>query len=149
MNEIQVLPPSPADDRIRIAPYRAVYSQPGLDRYAMEAVPPIHIIVNNGRVTLDGAVGSRVDKQLAYTQAMSVPGVFSATNNLPFWIDRPSVCLPRRPLPIGQILRFDRFTGRLPAVPLSPAGANVIGARSNPRPFCTGVVPRLLTRRDP
>ncbi|HXS93953.1 MAG TPA: BON domain-containing protein [Candidatus Limnocylindrales bacterium] len=82
VNNIQVLPPSPADDRIRMATYRAVYGLPGLDRYALEAVPPIHIIVNNGRVTLDGVVSNQTDKNLAYTQALSVPGVFSVTNNL-------------------------------------------------------------------
>lgn len=81
-NEIQVLPLSPNDDRIRRAEYRAIYSQPALNQYALRAVPPIHIIVNNGRVTLDGAVAREADKNVAGVQANSVPGVFSVTNNL-------------------------------------------------------------------
>lgn len=81
-NEIQVLPLSPIDDRIRLAEYRAIFSQPGLDRYAMQAVPPIHIIVNNGHVTLEGVVASQADKNLAGVKANGVSGVFSVDNNL-------------------------------------------------------------------
>jgi osmotically-inducible protein OsmY len=81
-NEIQVLPLSPMDDRIRIAAYRAIYGQPGLDRYAMQAVPPIHIIVNNGKVTLEGVVANQGDKDMANVRANTVSGVFSVTNNL-------------------------------------------------------------------
>ena len=81
-NQIQVLPLSSMDDRIRLATYRAIYSQPGLDRYALQAVPPIHIIVDNGKVTLEGVVNSQADKDRANIQANSVAGVFSVTNNL-------------------------------------------------------------------
>ncbi len=81
-NQIEVLPTSPNDDRIRIAIYRAVYGQPSLQRYSMQAVPPIHIIVKNGNVTLEGAVGNEGDKNIANIQAKGVPGVFSVTNNL-------------------------------------------------------------------
>ena len=81
-NEIQVLPLSSMDDRIRIATYRAIFSQPGLDRYAMQAVPPIHIIVDNGKVTLEGVVANQGDKDRAGIQANGVSGVFSVTNNL-------------------------------------------------------------------
>jgi hyperosmotically inducible periplasmic protein len=81
-NQIQVLPPSPQDDRIRIAEYRAIYGQTGLDRYALQAVPPIHIIVNSGRVTLEGVVANKGDKDMANVRANSVSGVFSVTNNL-------------------------------------------------------------------
>lgn len=81
-NQIEVLPNSPNDDRIRIATYRAVYSKPGLDRYALRAVPPIHIIVKNGEVTLMGVVASETDKNLAGIMANGVPGVFKVTNNL-------------------------------------------------------------------
>ncbi len=56
-NQIQVLPLSDMDDRIRMAEYRAIYSEPALNRYALQAVPSIHIIVDNGKVTLVGAVG--------------------------------------------------------------------------------------------
>jgi hyperosmotically inducible protein len=82
VNNIQVLPLSPNDDRIRMAVYRAIYSQPALQRYGMQAVPPIHIIVNNGNVTLEGVVASEADKNIANVQANGVPGVFSVKNNL-------------------------------------------------------------------
>src|SRR5689334_5571568 len=81
-NQIEVLPLSPMDDRIRMAEYRAIYSAPGLDRYAMQAVPPIHIIVNNGKVTLEGVVANEADKNLANVKANGVPNVFSVQNNL-------------------------------------------------------------------
>lgn len=81
-NQIQVLPLSPMDDRIRMAEFRAIYSTPGLDRYGMQAVPPIHIIVDNGKVTLEGVVGTEADKNLAGVKANGVTGVFSVNNNL-------------------------------------------------------------------
>ena len=81
-NQIQVLPLSPMDDKLRIAEYRAIYGHPGLDRYAMQAVPPIHIIVDNGKVALEGVVASQGDKDLANIRANTVPGVFSVVNNL-------------------------------------------------------------------
>lgn len=82
VNNIEVLPLSPNDDRIRIAVYRAIYGQPGLDRYALQAVPPIHIIVRNGNVDLEGVVSSQADKDMANIRANGVPGVFGVTNNL-------------------------------------------------------------------
>ncbi len=81
-NDIEVLPLSPMDDRIRIAEYHAIYRQPGLEQYALRAVPTIHIIVKNGHVTLVGAVANQGDKNRAGIVANSVPGVFSVTNNL-------------------------------------------------------------------
>jgi len=81
-NQIQVLPLSPNDDRIRIATYRAIYGHAGLDRYALQAVPPIHIIVANGNVSLEGVVDSEGDKDLAGIRANTVSGVFKVTNNL-------------------------------------------------------------------
>jgi hyperosmotically inducible protein len=81
-NQIQVLPLSPNDDHIRIATYRAIYSQPGLDRYALQAVPPIHIIVANGNVTLRGVVATQADKDMAGLRANGVSGVFSVKNEL-------------------------------------------------------------------
>ena len=81
-NNIEVLPFSPNDDRIRLDAYRAIYYHPDFTRYATRASPPIHIIVNNGDVRLEGAVGSESDKNLARFRANSVPGVFSVTNNL-------------------------------------------------------------------
>ena len=81
-NEIQVLPPSFNDGHIRLAVYRAVFRSASLYRYAMGANPSIHIIVNNGNVTLDGAVSNQMDKNIANLAANSVPGVFTVTNNL-------------------------------------------------------------------
>jgi hyperosmotically inducible protein len=81
-NQIVVLPLSPMDERIRLAVYRAIYGHPGLDRYALQAVPPIHIIVDNGKVALEGVVSTQSDKDLAYIRANGVSGVFSVVNNL-------------------------------------------------------------------
>ena len=81
-NQIEVLPLSSADDAIRLATYRAIFGKPGLDRYSMQAVPPIHIIVANGKVTLEGVVASESDKNQAGIYANGVSGVFSVTNNL-------------------------------------------------------------------
>ena len=81
-NQIEVLPPSPGDDQIRRAEFRAIYGQPSLQRYAEGAVPPIHIIVKNGHVTLEGVVANEADKNVANVMANGVPNVFSVTNNL-------------------------------------------------------------------
>jgi len=81
-NKIQVLPLSPIDDGLRRAVYGAIYGHPGLDRYALQAVPPIHIIVENGKVTLEGVVATQADKDLAALRANGVSGVFSVVNNL-------------------------------------------------------------------
>jgi hyperosmotically inducible protein len=82
VNNIEVLPLSPNDDRIRRAVYSAIFSQPGLQMYSMQAVPPIHILVKNGNVTLEGVVANEGDKNLAGIKANGVPGVFSVKNNL-------------------------------------------------------------------
>jgi osmotically-inducible protein OsmY len=81
-SQIQVLPPSSADDQIRRAEFHAIYGNDALTQYALRAVPPIHIIVNGGHVTLTGVVARPMDKQIAEIQAKEVPGVFSVTNNL-------------------------------------------------------------------
>ena len=81
-NQIKVLPASPNDDRIRRAAYRAIYGNDVLSQYALRAVPPIHIIVENGNVTLEGVVARQMDKQIAEMQTKSLPGVFSVTDNL-------------------------------------------------------------------
>ncbi len=82
INNIEVLPLSPMDDRIRMAEYRAIYGFGPLQRYAMGAVPPIHIIVKNGHVTLEGVVANKGDFNMANVRANGVPGVFSVTNDL-------------------------------------------------------------------
>lgn len=104
-NQIQVLPTSPNDDRIRVGVYRRIYSQAALRKYtsgpvgfgrfpsvAVEAGgitqdPPtgyhaIHIIVKNGNVILTGVVDSKMDADIAAIQANSTPGVFSVENDL-------------------------------------------------------------------
>ena len=82
VNNIEVLPVSTNDDRIRRATYRAIYGNSVLSPYQMRAVPPIHIIVNGGKVTLEGVVARQMDKQIAGVQANGVSGVFAVTNNL-------------------------------------------------------------------
>ena len=83
INQIKVLPLSPNDDRIRIAEYRAIYGDPTIStRYGYRALPSIHIIVENGHVTLEGVVANEGDKNLIGIRANGVPGVFSVTNNL-------------------------------------------------------------------
>jgi hyperosmotically inducible protein len=81
-NEIEVLPLSPNDERLRRALFRTIYSQPPLERYALSAVPPIHIIVKNGNVTLEGVVATEADKNVAGIAAKGVGGVFSVKNDL-------------------------------------------------------------------
>jgi hyperosmotically inducible periplasmic protein len=82
INNIEVLPPSPMDDQLRLALYRAIYGYPALEKYALGVQKPIRIIVKNGRVTLEGVVDTETDKNLVTVRANSVPGVFSVTNNL-------------------------------------------------------------------
>jgi hyperosmotically inducible protein len=81
-NDIEVLPLSPMDDQLRRAVFRAIYGEAGLNRYAIQAIPSIHIIVKNGNVTLEGVVDSEMDKNLANLRANQVPNVFSVKNNL-------------------------------------------------------------------
>jgi hyperosmotically inducible protein len=82
VNQIEVLPLSRFDDQLRFATYRAIYSRPGLDRYALRAIPAIHILVKNGNITLTGVVASEGDKNLAGIIAQGIPLSFSVTNNL-------------------------------------------------------------------
>ena len=81
-NQIEVLPTSPMDDQLRRAVYHAIYGEDALWRYGMSALPSIHIIVNNGNVTLEGVVDNDTDKNLANLRASQVPNVFSVKNNL-------------------------------------------------------------------
>src|SRR5262249_18336305 len=81
-NRIEILPASFNDDRIRRQEARAIFGYDSLFRYSMGVVPPIHIIVKNGQVTLEGVVNSQADKNVAGIRANGVPGVFSVTNNL-------------------------------------------------------------------
>ena len=82
VNNIEVLPTSINDDQIRRAAYRAIYGNEVLSQYQLRAVPPIHIIVKNGHITLEGVVAREMDKTIAGMQANGVHGAFSVTNNL-------------------------------------------------------------------
>jgi len=83
INNIKVLPLSSMDDQIRRAEFRAIYGDPSIStRYGFGAIPPIHIIVDNGHVTLEGVVANQGDKNLINVRANGVPNVFSVTNNL-------------------------------------------------------------------
>src|SRR5258708_35613852 len=77
VNEIETLPLSPSDDRLRTALYRALYNfDSPLFRYATQSVPSIHIIVANGHAILKGVVDSKSDADLANLRARRVPGLF-------------------------------------------------------------------------
>ena len=82
VNNIRVLPLSTFDNRIRMAEYKSIYGFGGLYRYGLGTQPSIHIIVDNGHVTLVGVVDNQGDKNLANIRANTVFGVFSVTNNL-------------------------------------------------------------------
>ena len=82
VNQIEVLPLSPNDDRIRRDTYMALVRQAQLQKYFMQAVPPIRIIVKNGNVTLEGVVANKGDSDIAKITSNGVQGVFSVTNNL-------------------------------------------------------------------
>jgi hyperosmotically inducible protein len=81
VNDIKVLPLSPFDNSIRRAEYRDIYRTAGFEKYAIRAFPPIHIIVENGNVTLVGVVADKMDKDLAGIRA-NEPNVFHVTNDL-------------------------------------------------------------------
>jgi hyperosmotically inducible protein len=81
-NQIEVLPPSPMDDRLRVRLYRTIYGYPSLEKYALGVQKPIRIIVKNGNVTLEGVVDNEGDKNIAGIRANGVSGIFSVTNNL-------------------------------------------------------------------
>jgi len=82
VNDVTVLPVSIFDDSIRVRTARAIYRDSVLGRYASDPVHPIRIVVDNGHVTLYGAVQSAMDKNIAGIRASSVPGAFSVENKL-------------------------------------------------------------------
>jgi hyperosmotically inducible protein len=82
-NEIKVLPLSPMDNRLRFQVARAVYGDPVLSRYGLQSVPPIHVIVDNGHVTLEGVVSTEMEKNVAGIRASGAGLSFGpVTNNL-------------------------------------------------------------------
>lgn len=82
VDNIEVAPVSPMDDRLRIAEARAIYGAPQLNKYAIDPAKPIRITVVHGNVTLSGAVDNQADKDIANIRANQVPGVFKVINNL-------------------------------------------------------------------
>lgn len=81
-NQIEILPASFNDDRIRRRVASAVFNDPRLFNYGIQSVPPIHIIVKNGHVNLVGTVRTQAEKDDAFIRANGVSGVFSVENNL-------------------------------------------------------------------
>jgi hyperosmotically inducible periplasmic protein len=81
VNRITVLPVSMFDDELRFRIARAIYGNSNFWNYGSMVNPPIHIIVENGHVTLDGVVNSNTDRMLARSIASSF-GAFSVTNDL-------------------------------------------------------------------
>jgi hyperosmotically inducible protein len=81
-NQIEVLPPSSMDDRLRIALFQSIYGFPSLQKYDLGTIKPIRIIVKSGHVSLEGVVDNQGDKDTAGIRANSVPGIFSVKNNL-------------------------------------------------------------------
>ncbi|WP_263410147.1 BON domain-containing protein [Terriglobus tenax] len=82
VDNIEVAPLSPNDDRIRLAVARSVYGFPSLNKYAIDPAKPIRIVVVNGNVTLAGVVDNQADKDAAGIRANGVSGVFKVTNDL-------------------------------------------------------------------
>jgi hyperosmotically inducible protein len=80
-NQVTVLPVSPFDDELRFRIARAIYGNSNFWTYGAMANPPIHVIVEGGRVTLEGVVNSNIDRLLARSLASGF-GAFSVTNNL-------------------------------------------------------------------
>jgi hypothetical protein len=81
-NELKVAPLSPFDDRIRLQVARAIFRDPALSVYANQPVPPIHILVDNGHVTLEGVVRTPMEKEIAGIRANTAMSFGMATNNL-------------------------------------------------------------------
>ncbi len=88
-NDLKVLPFSSFDDRLRLQVARAIYGDATLSRYALGAVPAIHIIVDNGHVTLTGQVNNETEKQIAGIRAAGAGlGFGPVINNLS--VERPA-----------------------------------------------------------
>ena len=81
-NDIKVLPLSNFDDRLRLQVARAIYRDPVFSRYAIQAIPPIHIIVENGHVTLTGVVNNEFERNVAGIRASSSTSFGPVINKL-------------------------------------------------------------------
>jgi len=82
INNIEILPLSLMDDSLRLRAYRAIFSEPGFEKYRIQVAKPIRIIVRNGNITLYGMVATKLDKQVAMLAVRNVPFAFSVTDNL-------------------------------------------------------------------
>jgi len=83
INQIEVLPLSPNDDRIRRAVFRELFNfNSPLFRYGQQPIPPIHIIVSRGKLVLKGVVANKGDRDIANIRARGVPGIFEVRNDL-------------------------------------------------------------------
>jgi hyperosmotically inducible protein len=81
-NNLEVLPTSEYDDSLRMAIARAIYNDPYFIHYGNQAIPPIHIIVKNGNVTLEGVVANQMDRAKAEADTRLAATFFNFTNNL-------------------------------------------------------------------
>lgn len=81
INQIEVLPASRTDDELRVGIANAIYGNSAFTKYANQVNPPIHIIVERGRVVLEGVVANNVDRVLAYNIASTFQA-FSVKNAL-------------------------------------------------------------------
>ena len=81
-NQVEVLPLSRFDDQLRLQVARNIFRDPVLQRYAIQSVPPIHIIVGNGKVTLEGVVNNDMEKQVAGIRAGQSMSFGAVVNNL-------------------------------------------------------------------
>jgi hyperosmotically inducible protein len=83
INQIEVLPLSPNDDRLRRAVFRELFNfNSPLFRYGQQPIPSIHIIVSRGRLVLKGVVANKGDSDIANIRARGVPGLFEVRNDL-------------------------------------------------------------------
>jgi len=80
-NQIDVLPASKSDDELRRGIANAIYGNSAFSNYATQVNPPIHIVVERGRVTLEGVVANNIDRVVAYSIASMFPA-FSVKNEL-------------------------------------------------------------------
>jgi hyperosmotically inducible protein len=81
-NNLEVLPTSEYDDSLRMAIARAIYNDPYFIHYGNQALPPIHIVVKNGNVTLEGVVLNQLDRAKADADARLAATFFNFTDNL-------------------------------------------------------------------
>jgi hyperosmotically inducible protein len=81
-NQLEVLPNSGFDDQLRLQIARAIYRDPFFVQYAHQALPPIHIIVKNGNVTLEGVVATSLDRAKAEMAARTAGLSFGVVDNL-------------------------------------------------------------------